>query len=64
MKSRYNDIQLRGEDSLNLHDETIYILRKDGHYDYLYKDNNNFNVQMLKDTDVDFLNFCGINVEN
>ena len=36
-KSEYDDIKLWIDDSLNLHNETIYVLRKDGHYDIIYR---------------------------
>jgi hypothetical protein len=32
------DIGLDITDGLNLHEKTIYVLRKTGHYDILYKD--------------------------
>lgn len=42
-QSEYEDIKLEcNEDNLNYHnvDNTIYVLRKDGHYDIIYKDDN------------------------
>lgn len=42
----YEDIGLKiTNDHLNFHDEaTLYVLRKDSHYDILYKGGENFGV--------------------
>lgn len=36
-KSHYPDINFWVNDNLNFHNETIYVLRKDGHYDIILK---------------------------
>lgn len=36
-KSHYRDIKMEINDKLNLHDNTLYVIRKDGHYDILVK---------------------------
>ena len=33
-----DDISIRGEGELNLHNEYLYVMRKDGHYDRIYKE--------------------------
>mmetsp|Transcript_29095 Transcript_29095/g.28120 ORF Transcript_29095/g.28120 Transcript_29095/m.28120 type:complete len:154 (+) Transcript_29095:1148-1609(+) len=35
-KADLEDISLKAFDNLNLHDYTLYVLRKDGHYDAIY----------------------------
>jgi len=32
---------VEGKDCLNLHRETIYVMRKDGHYDIIYTTEGN-----------------------
>lgn len=34
------EIKLSIDDGLDMHDQTIYVLRKTGHYDILYKEQN------------------------
>ena len=54
--AKYDDIQLIANDSLNLHKKYLYVLRKDGHYDIIYKTNCvDFNIQQLKDSDQEFI---------
>ena len=54
-KAKYDDISLKLNDQLNFHDKmfTINVLRKDGHYDLLYK--NDYTLIMeIKDFDKEF----------
>lgn len=49
-----------GDDSLNLGGEQLFVLRKDGHYDRLYRENTNelFNkLEEFKDLDPEFKEF-------
>ena len=39
-KSGYEENKFEQSDHLNFHSQTIYVLRKDGHYDALYKPDN------------------------
>lgn len=44
----YDDIKLKANDSLNLHDKYLYVMRKDGHYDIIYNtDKLNFDEKLL-----------------
>lgn len=43
----YEDLSLKINDGLNYHlDKTLYILRKDGHYDLLYKDDGDIGIDL------------------
>jgi hypothetical protein len=62
--AKYDDIGITyTKDSLNLHDgneRVIYVLRKTGHYDILYKDHS-FKDHKIKDyseCDKTFINTC------
>lgn len=44
------DLQLKMNDDLNLHDNILYVLRKDGHYDILYQANTcSYKIRYLYD---------------
>ena len=55
-KSGHDDLKVHGKDSLNLHDQYLYVIRKDGHYDVIYKrDCVEFEIERLKDCDPYFI---------
>ena len=35
--AQFEDIKQIGDDNLNYHERTLYVMRKDGHYDVIYK---------------------------
>ena len=55
-KAKYDDIGLWINDSLNLHNDprTIYVLRKTGHYDIIYKNDT------FPEVDLNDLAYCDL----
>jgi hypothetical protein len=51
-KAEYPDLKLEAEDNLNFHNDTLYVMRKDGHYDIIYNSKCiKFDLKSLFDSD-------------
>jgi hypothetical protein len=51
------------DDNLNFFDKHIYVIRKDGHYDLIYKKECvDFDIENLKESDKEFIEIYTKNV--